>query len=201
MVQHYLIRTGEAYDLDLSQLIEAWLKYNFEHLMFNFKAWIWFFTRLLEDFILQGLQVRSQRLFQQCPVSIKATRQYPNKWWPWFLVSYGKGVRPQLVEADCFNNCINVYAYQCRVRPSDIQNIEQGMLPGGHHWGCTTGTRSYPSGHHNPSKDWLSLLKSKGTQSPEKREDPTQRQVTRRTVPKTTTSGTLNDLISTVCSQ
>ena len=109
-------------------------------------------------------------------------------------MSYGKGVRPQLVESDCFNNCINVYAYQCRVRPSDIQNIEQGMLPGGHHWGCTTGTRTYPSGHHNSSKDWLSLLKSKGTQSPEKREDPTQRQVTRRTVTKTTTSGTSIDL-------
>ena len=54
MVQHYLIRTGEAYDLDLSQLIEAWGKYHFEHLMFNFKACLWFFTRLLRGFHSAG---------------------------------------------------------------------------------------------------------------------------------------------------
>ena len=54
MVQHYLIRTGEAYDLDLSQLIEAWVKYHFEHLMFNFKACLWFFIRLLRGFHSAG---------------------------------------------------------------------------------------------------------------------------------------------------
>ena len=54
MVQHYLITTGQTYDLDLSQLIEAWVKYHFKHLMFNFQACLWFFTWLLRWFHSAG---------------------------------------------------------------------------------------------------------------------------------------------------